>query len=53
MRPGDLQIGEQRGDGLAGHRRAPIGVHHLRDTVDGEDLLHQFLGQNTGFVGWT
>ena len=51
MRPGDLEIGEQRGDSLAGHRRSPIGVHHLRYTVHREDLLHQFLGQNTGFVG--
>ena len=39
------------GDGLAGHRGAPVGVHDLRDAVDGEDLLHQFLCQNTGFVG--
>jgi hypothetical protein len=26
-------------------------VHHLRDTVHGEDLFHQFLCQYTGFVG--
>ena len=51
MRPGNLQISEQRSDGLAGHRRAPIGVHNLRYTVHREDLLHQFLGQHTGFVG--
>ena len=38
MRPGDLEIGEQRSAGLAGHRRAPIGVHNLRYTVHRDDL---------------
>ena len=51
MRPGNLEIGEQRGDGLAGHRRSPIGVHDLRDPCTAEDPLHQFFGQDTGFVG--
>ena len=51
MRPGNLQISEQRGDGLAGHRGSPIGVHDLRDAMHPEDLLHQFPCQNTGFVG--
>ena len=51
MRPGNLQISEQRGDGLAGHRGSPIGVHDLRYAMQLEDLLHQFFCQNTGFVG--
>src|SRR6202161_293590 len=50
MRPGNLQISEQRGDGLAGHRGSPIGVHDLRYAMHREDLLHQFPCQNTGLV---
>ena len=30
---------------------ATVCVHHLRGAVDGEDLLHQFLGQDTCLAG--
>ena len=48
---GDLQVGEQRRDGFGRHRRAAVGVHHPRDAVDGEDLLHHLSRQDGGLVG--
>jgi hypothetical protein len=50
MRTGDAEIGEQRSDGLGGHRGAAIGVHHSWGAVDGEDLAHHFLRQYGGFA---
>ena len=51
MRPGgpqDLRTARRRSSWKS---TPPIGVHDLRDAVHREDLLHQLLGQNTGFVG--
>ena len=39
------------GDGLGGHRGAPVGVHDLRDAVQGEDLLHHLFRQDAALVG--
>jgi hypothetical protein len=39
MAAGDIQIDEQLGDGLAGHRGAPVGVHRLRLAVDPNHVI--------------
>src|SRR5690606_26285595 len=51
MRADDAQIREQSGDGVAGHRGAPISVHDVWDAVGAEDLFHHLLGQLAAFAG--
>ena len=48
MGSGHTKIIEQGRDGLTGHRRPTIGVHHLRDALDAEDLGHQINSQQSG-----
>ena len=48
MGTGHTKIIQQGRDRLTGHRRPTIGVHHLRDALNSEDLGHQIDGQHCG-----
>ena len=37
-------------DSPTGHRCSAVGVDHVRNAMDREDLFHQFSCQQTGFV---
>ena len=53
MRAGHLEIGKQRRDGLTRHRRTPIRVHDLRDTLHRKDSVHHLRGQHPRLVRCT
>lgn len=48
---GNFEIGEQRRDGLAGHRCSSIGMHDVRDSVHSKDVGHHLRGEQSGLVG--
>ncbi len=51
MRLEDIQVRQQRGHRLRGHRGAAIGVHHQRHLVGGEHLGDELTRQFTGLAG--
>lgn len=51
VRVGHRQVFEQVGDGFRGHRRAPVGVDHVRDAVGVEDLADHRLRDGPGLAG--
>ena len=49
--PGDLEVGQELGDSLRGHRGAAVSVHDLRGAVQPEHVPHHLLGEQPGLVG--
>ncbi len=51
MRAGHGQVFEKVGDGFRGHRGAPIGMDHVRDTMGVEHVPDRRLGEGLRLTG--